>query len=54
MARFGRGSRPDRVLDGDGRLETRDGPRLENEAPNDGVSPAQGQSLIVPGVGIRL
>ena len=52
--RFGSGSRSDRVLDGDERLETRDGPQLENGRPKDGVSPAEGQTQRVQGVRIRL
>ena len=43
-------SRSDRVLDGDGRLETRDGPRLENGMPKDGISPAEGANTYSPKV----
>lgn len=41
-------SRSDRVLDGDGRLETRDGPRLENGASKDDISPAEGANTHNP------
>ena len=47
------GSRSDRAIDGDERLETRPGPRLEDGASRDGIRPAEGKTLIVPGVRTR-
>jgi hypothetical protein len=54
ISRLRHESRSDRVLDGDGSLATRDGPRLDNRVPKDGVSPAEGETLRVQCERIRL
>lgn len=42
ISRLRHESRSDRLLDGDGSLEARDGPRLENGVPKEGNGPAKG------------